>query len=70
MERDYRVNSGFSLVELLIIMAIICILAITALPAMGQHRTKALNSAAISDLKVFKSMVEGYYLDNQSYPSF
>lgn len=69
MLREIRRESGFSPVELLIVMAIICILATTAFPAMSQHRIKVMNSSAASDLKTFKTMMEASFSESQTYPS-
>ena len=59
---------GFTLIELMIVVAIIGILAAIAIPQFSSYRQKAYNSAAVSDLKNMKTALESYYADNQHYP--
>jgi len=61
-------NRGFTLIELLIVVAIIGILAAVAIPQFSAYRSKAFNSAAITDLKNLKTVMEAYMYDNTSYP--
>ena len=64
-----KVNQkGFTLIELMIVIAIIGILAAIAIPQFAAYRKKAYNSAALSDLKNLKTSAEAYYADNQFYP--
>lgn len=60
--------SGFTLVELLIVIAIIGILASIAIPQFTSYRQKSYNSAAQSDLRNVKTNLEAYYADYQHYP--
>jgi len=62
-------KKGFTLIELLIVVAIIAILAAIAIPQFSAYRQKAYNSAALSDLRNWKTAMESYYADNQQYPS-
>jgi prepilin-type N-terminal cleavage/methylation domain-containing protein len=66
MKKD---NNGFTLVELMIVVAIIGILAAIAIPQFQAYRAKAFNSAAESDLKNFKTAMEASLADNQAYPT-
>ena len=60
--------SGFTLVELLIVIAIIGILAAIAIPRFASYRQKSYNSAALSDLRNAKVKFAAYYADNHHYP--
>ena len=62
-------HQGFSLIELLMVVAIIATLAVIAIPALNSYRSRANNSAAITDLKNFKVVIEAYYNDSQAYPN-
>ena len=61
-------QKGFTLIELMIVIAIIGILAAIAIPQFASYRKKAYNSAALSDMKTGKTTLEAYYADNQWYP--
>lgn len=67
--RQGRDESGFTLVELLVVMLVIGILAAIAIPQFSAYRAKAYNSAATSDLKNSKTTLESYFADNQYYPN-
>ena len=58
---------GFTLVELMIVVAIIGILAAIAIPQFAAYRERAFNAAAQSDLRNFKTAMETDYADNQEY---
>ena len=61
-------SSGFTLIELMIVIAIIGILAAIAIPQFSAYRKKAFNAAALSDLRNTRSVVEAYYQDYFYYP--
>lgn len=65
----FRKNEkGFTLIELLIVVAIIGILAAIAIPQFAAYRRKAFDSAAQSDLKTMRTVLEGFYTDEFYYP--
>ena len=61
-------HRGFTLVELMIVVAIIGILAAIAIPQFAKYRARAQNSAALSDLRNVRTDLEGYYAEWMSYP--
>ncbi|MDX8390766.1 MAG: prepilin-type N-terminal cleavage/methylation domain-containing protein [Mariprofundaceae bacterium] len=64
-----RKEAGFTLIELMIVVAIIGILAAIAIPQFSAYRIKAFNSAAQSDLRNAKLAEEALYADYQGYGS-
>jgi type IV pilus assembly protein PilA len=64
-----RNEKGFTLIELMIVIAIIGILAAIAIPQFSAYRAKSYNSAAQSDLRNAATAQEAYFVDNQTYCS-
>jgi len=62
-------EKGFTLIELMIVVAIIGILAAIAIPQFASYRERAFNSAAISDLKSAQGAEELLFVDYQVYGS-
>ena len=60
-------NEGFTLIEVMIVVAIIAILAAIAIPQLSVYRTKSYNTTAVSDLKNTAIAQEAYYVDNRQY---
>ncbi len=58
----------FTLVELLIVIAIIAIIAAMLLPALNQARERARSTSCVSNLKTFSQFVFLYSQDNDDYP--
>lgn len=59
--------SGFTLVELLIVVVIIGILATVAIPKFSRARERGYVATVILDLKNFASQQEIYHSDNYTY---
>ena len=62
-----RKNEGFTLIELMIVIAIIGILAAIAIPQFSAYRTRSYNAAAEADLRNAATAQEAYYVDKQTY---
>ena len=60
-------EEGFTLIELMIVIAIIGILAAIAIPQFTSYRQRGFNAAAQSDLRNAATAQEAYYTDLQSY---
>jgi prepilin-type N-terminal cleavage/methylation domain-containing protein len=61
-------RQAFTLIELLIVVAIIGILAAIAIPNFLQAQTRAKVSRAKTDLRTLSTAMELYYTDNLAYP--
>jgi type IV pilus assembly protein PilA len=60
-------EEGFTLIELMIVIAIIGILAAIAIPQFSAYRTRSFNAAAAADIRNAATAQEAYFVDNQSY---
>jgi general secretion pathway protein G len=64
-----RTNQGFTLLEIIVVVAIIAILAAYIAPKVAGRVDDARISKAKSDIRVLESSLELYKLDNFLYPS-
>mgnify|MGYP000253326561 CR=1 FL=1 len=60
-------SKGFTLIELMIVIAIIGILAAIAIPQFSAYRTRSFNSASQSDLRNAATAQEAYFVDESTY---
>jgi len=63
-----RRQSGFTLIELIIVIAIIGILATIALPSLRQTPRRATEAVLKTDLRTFRDVIDQYHADKGNYP--
>jgi type IV pilus assembly protein PilE len=59
--------TGFTLIEVMIVVAILAILAGVAVPAYSNYVTRSKLSEAIANLSDMRVKMEQYFLDNRTY---
>jgi general secretion pathway protein G len=64
----HQLQSGLTLVELMIVVAIIGVLASIAIPAYEDHIEKARVAQAVSDIVSISLKAEAYWNDERKYP--
>jgi general secretion pathway protein G len=64
-----KFHQGFTLVEMMITVAIIGILAAIALPAYNNYVERVRVSTAISDIATMSVKIEQYFVENRVYPN-
>lgn len=68
--KNLRKNGGFSLVELLTVIAIIAILAAIIFPVMARVKDEAKKTQCMTNLHDIGIGLSQYYLDNRKYPEY
>lgn len=64
-----KIQQGFTLIELMIVVAIIGILAAVAIPSYQDYTARAQVTEAVSLTSSFKTGLAEYYADRGSYPA-
>ncbi len=61
-----QMKKGFTLVEIMIVVAIIALLAAIAVPSFMNARTKSMQSSCQNNLRLIDGAVQQYALDNSN----
>jgi prepilin-type N-terminal cleavage/methylation domain-containing protein len=67
IKRAIQGKKGFTLIELMVVIAIIGILVAIAFPQLAAYRNRGFNATSMSDLKNMVICQEAYFADNQAY---
>ena len=65
--RNRARNSGFTLVELMVVVVVLGVLVAIAIPKFSNTNAKAIDASMKSDLRNLASAQEGYYYTNSVY---
>lgn len=69
MSKVFKKESGFTLLELLIVIVIIGILALLIIPNISSAPKKARDTQRKTDLRATQKALEEYFVSNQAYPT-
>lgn len=65
----HRLQTGFTLIEMMIVVAIIAILAAIAVPSYADYMRRGQMPEAFSTMTAYRVKMEQYFQDNRSYGS-
>ncbi len=65
--RNYQ--GGLTLVEIMVVVAIVGLMSSIAVPAYNEYVEKARNSQAIADVSTIMQAIDHFYLKNNQYPA-
>ncbi|HYN65027.1 MAG TPA: prepilin-type N-terminal cleavage/methylation domain-containing protein [Candidatus Limnocylindrales bacterium] len=61
-------RAGFTLVEVMIVVAILALLAAIALPQLTSHKEEGKASAMVSSLSVLRTAIDSYWTQHDKFP--
>jgi general secretion pathway protein G len=62
-------HSGFTLIELMMVIAIFAVLAAIAIPMYGSYKDRTNVQKATSDIAEISTIINNYYTENHEYPA-
>ncbi len=68
-KRIFKLSKAFTLLELLIAVAILGVAAAIAIPIYNQYKVKLDNAIAVTDIVRIQVVIESYYQANDIYPN-
>jgi general secretion pathway protein G len=68
VHRKQKKDAGFTLIELMIVMAIIGVLAMVAVPSYIQAIKHAREAVLMEDLRTMRAAIDSYTMDKQKAP--
>jgi len=68
MRRNHKKDAGFTLVELMIVMAIVGVLAVVAIPSYVGAVRQAREAVLKEDLHIMRAAIDSYTADKQKAP--
>jgi type IV pilus assembly protein PilE len=69
MQQRFAKIKGFTLIELMVVVAVIGILAAIAFPSYAEYMRRSRASTAVAEMATYSIRMEQFYLDRRNYGS-